>query len=76
MTNTTTHTTTEISLAKLVPSPANVRRTGATAGIEALPRPFRRMGCCNPSSSAPSLTAQGRKPAASRSSPGDGGWPR
>ena len=37
MTNTTvTYTTTEISLAKLVPSPANARRTGAGLGIEAL----------------------------------------
>ena len=33
---TNTITTTEISLAKLTPSPANVRRTGAGAGIEAL----------------------------------------
>ena len=36
MANTVTYTTTEISLAKLVPSPANARRTGAGAGIEAL----------------------------------------
>ncbi len=36
MTNTITYTTTQISLAKLTPSPANVRRTGAGAGIEAL----------------------------------------
>lgn len=36
MTSTVTTTTTEISLAKLIPSPANVRRTGAGAGIEAL----------------------------------------
>ncbi len=36
MTNTITYTTTEISLAKLTPSPANVRRTGTGAGIEAL----------------------------------------
>jgi len=36
MTNTITYTTTAISLAKLAPSPANVRRTGAGAGIEAL----------------------------------------
>jgi len=35
-TSTVTHTTTEISLAKLVPSPANARRTGAGLGIEAL----------------------------------------
>jgi len=33
---TNTITTTEISLAKLTPSPANARRTGAGAGIEAL----------------------------------------
>ncbi len=35
-TTVTTITTTEISLAKLVPSPVNTRRTGAGAGIEAL----------------------------------------
>ena len=35
-TNTVTTTTTDISLAKLIPCPANVRRTGAGAGIEAL----------------------------------------
>ncbi len=35
-TNTITYTTTEISLAKLTPSPVNTRRTGAGAGIEAL----------------------------------------
>jgi len=41
MTNTVTYVTTEISLAKLVPSPANARRTGTGAGIEALaPIPF------------------------------------
>ena len=34
--NTITYTMAEISLAKLTPSPANVRRTGAGAGIEAL----------------------------------------
>ncbi|WP_420608242.1 ParB/RepB/Spo0J family partition protein [Novosphingopyxis sp.] len=34
--NTINTTTIDISLAKLIPSPANVRRTGAGAGIEAL----------------------------------------
>ncbi|NOG74233.1 ParB/RepB/Spo0J family partition protein [Roseicella sp. DB1501] len=36
MTETVTHTTTEIALSKLDPSPANVRRTGAGLGVEAL----------------------------------------
>ncbi len=40
----TTITTTEISLAKLVPSPANTRRTGAGAGIEALAASIRAHG--------------------------------
>ena len=35
-TNTVTTTTTDISLAKLIPCPANVRRTGAGSGIDAL----------------------------------------
>ncbi len=43
---TTVHTitTTEISLAKLVPSPVNTRRTGAGAGIEALAASIRAHG--------------------------------
>jgi hypothetical protein len=35
-TNTVTYATTEISLAKLIPCAATVRRTGTGAGIEAL----------------------------------------
>ena len=41
---TITTTTTEISLAKLTLSPANVRRTGAGAGIEALASSIRAHG--------------------------------
>ncbi len=41
---TTAITTTEISLAKLVPSPVNTRRTGAGAGIEALAASIRAHG--------------------------------
>jgi len=46
MTNTVTATitTTEISLAKLVPSPVNTRRTGTGAGIEALAASIRAHG--------------------------------
>jgi len=40
----TTITTTEISLAKLIPSPVNTRRTGAGAGIEALAASIRAHG--------------------------------
>lgn len=36
MTDTITHATAEIALSKLDPSPANVRRTGAGLGVEAL----------------------------------------
>jgi len=44
MTTNVTTTITDISLAKLVPSPANTRRTGAGAGIEALAASIRAHG--------------------------------
>ena len=70
MTNTTpthtattavTTTVTDISLAKLVPSPANVRRTGAATGIEALAASIQAHGLLQSLVVRPSLDANGRE---------------
>jgi hypothetical protein len=45
-TNTVTTTTTDISLAKLIPCFANVRRTGAVQASRHWRPPSRHMGCC------------------------------
>ncbi len=60
MTNTVTHTTTEISLAKLVPSPANARRTGAGAGIEALAASIQAHGLLQSLVVRPKLDSEGQ----------------
>ena len=60
MTNTVTYTTTEISLAKLTPSPANVRRTGAGAGIEALAASIQAHGLLQSLVVRPKLDGDGR----------------
>ncbi len=60
MTNTITHTTTAISLAKLAPSPANVRRTGAGAGIEALAASIQAHGLLQSLVVRPRLDGAGR----------------
>ena len=59
-TNTVTYTTTEISLAKLVPSPANVRRTGAGAGIEALASSIQVHGLLQSLVVRPKLDGEGQ----------------
>ena len=59
-TNTVTTTTTEISLAKLVPSPANVRRTGAGAGIEALAASIQAHGLLQSLVVRPKLDGDGQ----------------
>ncbi|MDQ2803043.1 MAG: ParB/RepB/Spo0J family partition protein, partial [Pseudomonadota bacterium] len=60
MTNTVTHATAEISLAKLVPSPANVRRTGAGAGIEALAASIQAHGLLQSLVVRPKLDTDGQ----------------
>jgi ParB family chromosome partitioning protein len=60
MTNTVTSTTTEISLAKLVPSPVNVRRTGAGAGIEALAASIQAHGLLQSLVVRPRLDSDGQ----------------
>ena len=60
MTNTVTYTTTEISLAKLVPSPANARRTGAGLGIEALAASIQAHGLLQSLVVRPALDGQGQ----------------
>jgi len=61
MTNTvTTHTTTEISLAKLVPSPANARRTGTRLGIEALAASIQAHGLLQSLVVRPALDGEGQ----------------
>ena len=59
-TNTVTTTTTEISLAKLTPSPANVRRTGAGAGIEALAASIQAHGLLQSLVVRPKLNKKGQ----------------
>jgi len=60
MTNTVTYTTTAISLAKLVPSPANARRTGAGLGIEALAASIKAHGLLQSLVVRPALDGQGQ----------------
>ncbi len=60
MTNTITYTTTEISLAKLTPSPANARRTGAAAGIEALAASIQAHGLLQSLVVRPRLDREGQ----------------
>ncbi len=59
-TSTVTYATTEISLAKLVPSPANVRRTGAGLGIEALAASIRAHGLLQSLVVRPALDGEGQ----------------
>ena len=64
MTQTTTHTittTTDIRLAKLIPSPANVRRTGAGVGIEALAASIQAHGLLQSLVVRPALDANGQE---------------
>ena len=60
MTNTITYTTTEISFAKLTPSPANVRRTGAGAGLEALAASIQAHGLLQSLVVRPKLDKEGQ----------------
>lgn len=59
-TNTVTTTTTDISLAKLVPCPANVRRTGVNSGIEALAASIQAHGLLQSLVVRPKLDTEGR----------------
>ena len=59
-TNTVTTTTTGISLAKLIPCPANVRRTGAGAGIEALAASIQAHGLLQSIVVRPKLDGEGQ----------------
>jgi len=59
-TSTVTYTTTEISLAKLVPCPANARRTGAGLGIEALAASIQAHGLLQSLVVRPALDGGGK----------------
>ena len=59
-TNTVTTTTTDISLAKLIPCPANVRRTGARSGIDALAASIQAHGLLQSLVVRPKLDAGGQ----------------
>ncbi len=59
-TSTVTYTTTEISLAKLVPSSANARRTGAGLGIEALAASIQAHGLLQSLVVRPVLDGEGQ----------------
>ncbi len=59
-TSTVTYTTTEISLAKLVPFPANARRTGAGLGIEALAASIQAHGLLQSLVVRPALDGDGQ----------------
>ncbi len=59
-TNTVTTTTTDINLAKLIPCPANVRRTGAGAGIEALAASIQAHGLLQALVVRPKLDGEGQ----------------
>ncbi len=59
-TNTVTYTTTGISLAKLVPSPANARRTGTGLGIEALAASIQAHGLLQSLVVRPALDGEGQ----------------
>ena len=61
VTTAVTTTVTDISLAKLVPSPANVRRTGAGTGIEALAASIQAHGLLQSLVVRPQLDATGRE---------------
>ena len=60
MTNTVIYTTTEISLAKLYPSPANARRTRTGLGIEALAASIQAHGLLQSLVVRPSLDGRGK----------------
>lgn len=60
ITYTITYTTTEISLAKLVPSPANARRTGTGLGIEALAASIQAHGLLQSLVVRPALDGEGQ----------------
>jgi ParB/RepB/Spo0J family partition protein len=59
-TNTVTTTTTDISLAKLIPCPANVRRTGASSGIDALAASIQAHGLLQSLVVRPKLDSKGQ----------------
>ena len=59
-TNTVTTTTTDISLAKLIPCPANVRRTGTGSGIEALAASIHAHGLLQSLVVRPKLDGEGQ----------------
>jgi ParB family chromosome partitioning protein len=59
-TNTVTTTTTDISLAKLIPCPANVRRTGAGSGINALAASIQAHGLLQSLVVRPKLDSEGQ----------------
>ncbi len=59
-TNTVTTTTADISPAKLVPCPANVRRTGASAGIEAVAACIQAHGLLQSLVIRPKLDGEGQ----------------
>lgn len=58
--HTATHTTTEVALSKLVPSPANARRTGTGLGIEALVASIGAHGLLQSLVVRPSLDGRGK----------------
>jgi ParB family chromosome partitioning protein len=59
-TNTVTTSTTDISLAKLIPCPANVRRTGAGSGIDALAASIQTHGLLQSLVVRPKLDSKGQ----------------
>ena len=59
-TNTVTTTTTDISLAKLIPCPANVRRTGAGSGIDALAASIQAHGLLQSLVVRPKMDGEGQ----------------
>lgn len=59
-TNTVTTTMTDISLARLVPCPANVRRTGATSGVDALAASIQAHGLLQSLVVRPKLDSDGQ----------------
>jgi ParB-like chromosome segregation protein Spo0J len=59
-TNTVTTTTTDISLAKLIPCPANVRRTGAGSGVDALAASIQAHGLLQSLVVRPKLDSEGQ----------------
>ena len=59
-TNTVTTTTTDISLAKLIPCPANVRRTGAGLGVDALAASIQAHGLLQSLVVRPKLDSEGQ----------------